>query len=465
MAETKKPIDAETEMDTKAETPAPEKKKFDIGKLFFNNRFVLIFSLICAFTMWIGMAVGNTETRTRVIYNVPLKVIVSSDGDNLQVFSQSHTTASVVVEGSNVIINRIGADDVSVTATLDQNAGIVPDTNGGMPTYQLAVTAQKNGNELADFEVVSCSVATVSVKADEAVETSFPLTNAGQYTVAEDCYVNAPTLSSDTVTIAGPRSVVNQIYAVNLEYKLDKPLTENKTVTTGLSCVNENSEPISRDYLEFSLDTVDINFNVYARKTLTLKPTFLNMPVGFPTDRITVTPAVIEVAAPKAVLADLTELTLDTALDFTAFTMNSTSKNISIELPTGFRNINDTTKATVSVDLSGYTQGSFNVTQINVKNPSSNQYVQFLTESLEIMVVGPTTDITSLTSNSFYCVVDLTNINNVFGTMQLPVTVEIHNNDTCWVVGSYSVNLQISDTPPVSEDPDASALAELPEEP
>lgn len=458
MDEMKKPIDAETEKNAAGNVPAQEpapKKRFDIGGLFFNNRFVLAFSLVCAMVMWLGMAIGNVETRTRVIYNVPLKIVVAAEED-LMVFSQSHTAASVVVEGNNVIINRISADDVSVVATLDQTAGITADANGGMPTYQLAVTAQKNGNELADFEVVSCSLATVTVKADVPVEMTFPLTNAGQYTVASDCYVNAPAFSADTVTVAGPRSVVNRIYGVNVEYKLDKPLTENYTVTTGLTCVNEDGEAIARDYLELSVDTVDVSFNVYAKKTLALKPTLLNMPVGFPENRITVTPATVEVAAPRDVLADLEELTLDTVLDFTDFNTTSTTKNVAITLPTGFRNINDTTLATVSVDLSGYTQGSFNVTQINVKNPSANQYVELLTESLEIMAVGPITDITSLTGNSFYCVVDMTNINNMFGTMQLPVTVEIHNNDTCWVVGTYSVNVQISDTPPVSEDPESS---------
>ncbi|MBR4888201.1 MAG: hypothetical protein IKU17_03560 [Clostridia bacterium] len=456
MAETKKPIDTEEQVAAPAET-APKKWKLDIGSLFFNNRFVFFFSLICALIMWVGMAVGNTETRTRLIYNVPIEVVVADDEGELTVFSKSHSTATVSVEGSSVIINRISANDVQVVATLDQNANVMPDAAGGVPTYQLAVTAQKKGNELADFEVVGCTISSMTVKADTAVETTFRLTNNGEYKVASGCYVNAPLLSADTVTIAGPRSIVDRIHAVNVNYVLGTPLSENHTLTAGLTCVDEEGKEIARDFLKYSLDTVDVRFNVYARKTLELQPVFLNMPAAFPKDRIKVTPATVEVAGTKAALENLETLTLETVIDFTDFTTSHTSVPMDIVLPTGFRNIDDSTTATVSVDLKGYTQGTFDVSHITIKNASSNQYVDVVTESLKVSVVGPVADITRLTANSFYCVVDLTNTNNVFGTMELPVTVEIHNNDTSWVVGSYTVNLQINDTPPdTSEDPDVS---------
>ena len=451
MAEPNKPMEPAVGKTTPAEQPPKPKKpkkQFHISQLFFNNRFVLVFSFICAFVMWLGMELTSTENRSRVIYNVPVEVIVSESDSNLTVFSQSLSTVSVVVEGNNVIINRITADDVRVTAVLDHSAQIISGTDNGMTTYQLTLTAQKNGNELADFEVIGCSASTVTVKADVAMETTFNLTDMGTYTVDEDCYVNAPVFSVDTITVAGPRSVVNQIRTVGVRYAVDKALTQTQTLTTGLVCLDEDQGEVNSEYLRFSSDTVDVTFNVYARKTLALKPSFIHMPSDFPQDRISVTPATIEVAGSKEMLENLTELTLDTMLDFTEFTISNTSETVDIVLPKGFRNIDDTVQATITVDLSGYTHGTFTTTQISVKNASSNQYVTLVTGSLEVRVVGPKEDISWLTGNSIYCVVDLTNTNNVFGTMELPVTVEIHNNDSCWVIGSYTVNLQISDTPP-----------------
>ena len=80
MAEPNKPMEPAVGKTTPAEQPPKPKKpkkQFHISQLFFNNRFVLIFSFICAFVMWLGMELTSTENRSRVIYNVPVEVIVS----------------------------------------------------------------------------------------------------------------------------------------------------------------------------------------------------------------------------------------------------------------------------------------------------------------------------------------------------------------------------------------------------
>lgn len=472
MAEPNKPAETEnlhTESSGQAEkTSAVQKEKrerkkksadkqpFSLAALFFNNRFVLVFSLVCALLMWLFTSVTSTENRSRVIYNVPVDIVVSDDAGNLQVFSQSVQTVNISIQGSNLIINKITENDVRATAVLDDTSTIMEDGNGGMATYKLQIEASKNGNELADFEVVDCSESSVVVKVDEPMESTFPVTLSSNYQVGEDYYVNAPTFSTETVTIAGPASVVKQIHTVVADHTFDGELTESQKFTCPLLLLDDSGQAVESQYLTLSTDTVEVSLTVYARKTLSLKPAFLNMPSDFPQDRISVSPETIEVAGAKDTLANLTELTLDTVVDFSEFTISNNSVEVDIILPSGFKNIGNVYKATITVDLTGYTQGVFTVSQIYDKNASDNQHVTLLTNKFEITAIGPKDVIAKLTNLSFYCVVDLTNTNNVYGKVELPASVSIYNNTTCWVTGSYTVNVEISESPPESSSSSSS---------
>lgn len=442
---------ATTPVSENGKTEKPKKLKrqlpsLNLANLFFNNRFVLVFSLICALLMWVVTSVTSTENRSRVIYNVPLDIVVTDEAGNVQVFSQSVKTVNISIQGSNLIINKITENDVRATAVLDNTSTVVEDGQGGMKTYKLKIDAAKNGNELADFEVVDCSETNVTVKVDEPMESTFPVTLNSSYQVGDDYYVNAPTFSTETVTIAGPASVVKQIHTVAADHEFKEELTESQKFTCPLLLLDDSGQAVDSQYLTMSTDTVEVTLTVYARKTLSLKPAFLNMPADFPQDRISVSPETIEVAGAKDTLENLTELTLDSAVNFSEFTISNNSVEVDIILPSGFKNISNVYKATITIDLTGYTQGVFTVSQIYDKNASDNQHVSLLTNTIEVTAIGPKDVISKLTNLSFYCVVDLTNTNNVYGKVELPASVSIYSDTNCWVTGSYTVNLEISET-------------------
>lgn len=62
---------------------------------------------------------------------------------------------------------------------------------------------------------------------------------------------------------------------------------------------------------------------------------------------------------------------------------------VDIILPSGFKNISNVYKATITIDLTDYTQGVFTVSQIYDKNASDNQQVSLLTNKIEVTAIGP----------------------------------------------------------------------------
>ena len=52
-------------------------KNFNLGKLFNNNRFLLVFSLIAAVLVWLFVSVEKSTDMTRTLTNVPCRWITN----------------------------------------------------------------------------------------------------------------------------------------------------------------------------------------------------------------------------------------------------------------------------------------------------------------------------------------------------------------------------------------------------
>ena len=55
-----------------------EKKRLNISDLFYNNQFVMVFSLIAALILWFIMSLTNTTERPREVGDVPISVELST---------------------------------------------------------------------------------------------------------------------------------------------------------------------------------------------------------------------------------------------------------------------------------------------------------------------------------------------------------------------------------------------------
>ena len=77
MSEKKKKKDEEREA----------KKGFSIGALFYNNKFVAVFSVLTALVLWFSMAFTNTEEFPVAIRDVPvtIKIPEAAQADGLKV--------------------------------------------------------------------------------------------------------------------------------------------------------------------------------------------------------------------------------------------------------------------------------------------------------------------------------------------------------------------------------------------
>lgn len=449
--------------------PAGGKKKLSLANIFYHNTFVLVFSFVIALTTWFMMASNSDVNPTYTIYDVPIEVTLSAEAeaDGLRVFNKSYNTADIQVSGSSLITSKLTAEDFVVTANLNPTS--VKLTGNTMQKLTSPVRAVKN-SVLAEYEIVSVSPEEVNLEYDRYKEVTLPLEDQIEYSADAGYYPGSPVLSEESVTISGPESSVNKISHVAVAYTLDSPLRATEEFSSPIRLYDQNNQEITDTaslYLSLNVDTVQVVIPVMARKSVELVVNTVHQPGSFAENRISIEPARIDIAGAQDVLDNIQEIRLGSTIDFADLDLSKpTTFEMEIPLPGGVRNItnageNTITHAAVTINLNGYTQAALTVPEANIQvlNRPAGKEVELTTKSIELTVIGPQAQVSRLTGDSISVQIDLTNIANRTGSMEVPITASISGSpgDACWISGSYTATITLIDAAAMQAGADAAS--------
>ena len=90
-----------------------------LRSLLYNNKFVLLLSVILAFGIWIWVSIEKSPEVEVTISSVPVKIDMDNSVPaqlNLQIFGDNNYTVDVTVKGKKFIVSALTADDFSVVA-------------------------------------------------------------------------------------------------------------------------------------------------------------------------------------------------------------------------------------------------------------------------------------------------------------------------------------------------------------
>ena len=186
-----------------------QKKRFSLGKIFYHNTFVLVFSFVVALVSWFLMYANSSDLGV-VVEDVPIEIRYSSaaEEEGLQVFHMSRNTVDLQVTGNTMLTSQLTASDFMVTVTLNPTSTSV--TGNTLQKLTAQVRAVKN-NSLANFEITRISPEEVTLEYDRSKEVNLPIESNIQCRSGDGYYASTPILSADNVTISGPESSVARI--------------------------------------------------------------------------------------------------------------------------------------------------------------------------------------------------------------------------------------------------------------
>lgn len=417
-------------------------KKQRISELFYDNRFLLVFSVIAAILIWLVVAVEVSET-TNVVRNVPVRIDYSRIEENLglEPFGETDFTVDVTVSGKRHIVED---DDLIDNLIVTANTGYV----NSVGTATLSIDASSSSLR-PEYTIDDISLDSVSVYFDYPKEAEFiieaELDHKGSL-VPEGYYVDDLIFpNNNTVKVSGPETQVNKISGVVARAEIKNQLRQSTTIDANLVAVSKDgSVP---QYISFNRqrDIVNLTIPVYKKVVLPVSCTFSNKPSDYMGDipfTVSVSPVSAEFAVAESKAANLESFEI-AAIDFSKLNVGKNEFVISAEDINGGKVIDSTETFTVTVNVEGMNSKSVAVpSQVNFINVPDGITAELIeVDAKQITVIGPSSSLETLNPDSVILNADLSVLpDNTLGTVVVPVTMV--DND-CWAYGEYTATIMI----------------------
>lgn len=424
-----------------------KKNKLSFSDLLEDKRFILIFSFVIAFILWMWVAIEKSPETQRVISGVPVQINLENSVPEqlgLQVFGNSEFTIDVTVKGKKYITSSLSADDIDVVANTSYVDG------AGVKTLQLRVTSKENN---PDYVITSYSSNYVEVFFDTYKEVELPLvskidTKLDSF-VPDGCIAGDTVLSMNTVLISGPTTEINKIKSIYAKISVDEVI-EKTTVFDPVYKI-ETVDGSSLEYVKLVTDESNITVTVPVLKEVVL-PTvieFRNAPSYFISNPLSysVYPSSIKVAVPVDMIESTEYYVVDT-IDFADISSSINTFNIDVNQINSTLKITDknVSKFTVKIDASEMVSKTINVPISNFTvNNNRDDYTVSINQdkNISVKIVGKESHIDSISAENLTIIVDTTEqeINENVTTMS--GYVRIMGDYPCWAVGKYDVKVKV----------------------
>ena len=235
--------------------------------------------------------------------------------------------------------------------------------------------------------------------------------------------------------------MVNRIDRCVMVLDNEGELTDSLTVTGTPTLLDKNGAAVTSEYLSVEPGDVEVTVPVYRTKKLTLEPQFVNVPKGFPLDKLryTLSQNAIMVAAANDIVDNQDSVILG-PIDFRTVDIGK-EMTLDVTLPAGFLNTENVTSVTITFPTYGLTSKTFSVPRNNFvfENMPSGFEAELTINQLEnVKIVGDSTVLNSMTSDDLVASIDLSQVTAKKGQYTVPVRVYSQNRVLTWAVGEYT---------------------------
>ena len=305
--------------------------KLRLGKLFYNDKFVMCFSILLAFIFWLYVASTTQEASVFTVTDIP--VTLPELTHELKYFNADGIKAEVRISGNALVVATVTSDDIYITA--NDTSFITQPGN-----YTLDLVPKKSGMKM-DYSFDSTPTpSSLNVYVDRIAEPrEIEITDKIKVSsVDENSYASATILSQQTVKVSGAESVVNSIAQVCAEYEFKSTLSQTTVVSAPLVFYDSDGKKIDTKYITSDIAKVDATVPVLKVVNVSISPSVTNIPDTLNiSDRIKTEPSVIKLAVPQN-MSNITEISTEN-IDFSKVSLTNNEFETSIIIPSGSRNI------------------------------------------------------------------------------------------------------------------------------
>lgn len=416
------------------------KSKFSLRKLIYNDKYLIVLSVIAAVVIWIATSINLSPETTKSV-TVPVTVDFSgtlAEQLGIQYFDSTDITVDVTISCQRYLARDITADDISASLRTDTV------TSAGYQSVQILVSTR--GTD--EFSIESYYPTSVAGLYDVYQEQSFPVQL--KYTNTDFCadgYVAcATTLSSDEVLVGGPKTYVSQIDRVEATISLDSNLSESQLVDLAPVALDSSGKKL--DYITFE-NSITANIPILKVENLSPQVNLVNAPVNVQ-NIVDIDYSVSKIQA--GVLESGENAVLDIGdINFNEISPGKNEFTFDLTQLSGVVVLDGTDEVTVTVTVpDDYETRDIRVSASNVTiSPPDGYTAQAVSlPDTTITVVGSSSALENLSSSNLVLSCDLKqNGNSVStGVNEYVLSVSVNDAPDVWVYGSYTVRVNVTES-------------------
>lgn len=361
----------------------------------------LLLSVLVAFGIWAYVVTVVSPESEATFYSIPVvlnnETVMTDKG--LMIESGADTTITLQLRGNRTDLNNLKNSDITVVADLSKVNG------SGMQELSYSVAFPSNA-----YEIVTQSPAKITLEIVEWDTKEVPVNVIYSGTLGLDyiAYKDNAELDYKSVTITGPKSVVDEITQAVIDVNLDGQ-TETITESYRYTLCDAAGQPVDAASITTNVAEISMNLKIQRVQEVQL---LLNVTYGGgateANTQIVMSDQVIKVTGTEKMLESLgTSLTVG-AINL-ADLAEDTVLMFPVSLLEGVENLSGINEITVDVSFPELATKTLNISKVFVKGLAAGLQYEIGTKNVSVTVRGPAELVETIEAENVYLLVDLSN--------------------------------------------------------
>lgn len=420
-----------------------KKSDFSIRKLIYNDKYLIIISIVLAVVIWIATAM-NLSPQTSKTISVPVTVdFTDSAAEQLGIkcYGDETVDVDVTVTCKKYLAKDISADDLNVYLQ----------TNTVTTKGNAEVPIKVESNDSADFEVVSyyptVYKAYFDVEDEKVMDINVNYTNNDF--VADGYIMGEPLLSTTSVTVKGAKSYVSQVSKVVSTVNFINKINSSETVDLVLSAIDNYGSPVDYVSVETETENLTLTIPVFKSTVLDVSAALTGKPAGINASDFSISYSVNRINAGVLEEANIIKANVGN-IDFSKLTVGDNEFKIKTSTLDSILVLDDIDEIIVKVNVpDSYSTETMGISADNVdisNIPKGYNVKVSRVNASDVTIVGNPSDLEDLSPSNVVLILDMATYKKEIkeGVQTFNVTASIENSDKCWVYGTYTVDVNIT---------------------
>ena len=399
-----------------------------------NRILYLALSLLLAIVFWLYVDDWIGSTTTKELTGIPVEFIGAEDtlpSRGLMLTEGEDTTMDVKLSGPRTVISGLDKNDLIIQVNLTNVTAV--GTFSYPWTWDVVIAG--NLRDKSGISLEKASLSTVTFQVSPLYSKQVPVSVNVNGEVADGHIYMAERLAADpsVLTLSGKEEDVDQVESARIAVDLtDANATLQREFAYEL--LDADGNVVENDKIRVSDRRVLVTAPVYIVKDLALKVKFKESP-GSKEENIRwdLEYDTITVAGEPASLENVNEILLD-EIDLSKVLSDDGLEPLEIGIPAGCVNLSGFTTTKISIRFRGLDTRTFTATNITAVNISEGQIFSKMTNSVDVMLRGPASELDQVTPEDIRIVVDLAEFYSN-GTFSSPAIVLVDGHDQVGAVG------------------------------